>query len=52
LALSLLLGNYIGAADALTIAMLARLWWMAAEAAFVAIAPFLLAERSGPPHGQ
>jgi uncharacterized membrane protein YbhN (UPF0104 family) len=46
--LSYLLSNYVSTADALTIALLARFWWMAAEALYVALSPLLLLERAEP----
>ena len=47
--LSYLLGPYVGTADALTIALLARFWWMAAEAVYVALSPLLLLGKTGSP---
>ena len=44
--LTYLLGSYVGAADAITIALLARFWWMAAEAVYVALSPLLLLEKA------
>ena len=43
--LSYLLSRYMGSADALTIALLARFWWMGAEAVYMALSPALLFER-------
>jgi hypothetical protein len=45
--LTYVLGPYVGTADALTIALLARFWWMAAEAVYVALSPLLLFESGG-----
>jgi len=46
--LSYLLSGYVSTADALTIALLARFWWMAAEALYVALSPLLLFEKAEP----
>jgi uncharacterized membrane protein YbhN (UPF0104 family) len=44
--LSYLLAGYVGTADALTIALLARFWWMASEGVYVALSPWLLSEKA------
>ena len=42
LVLSYLLGRFISVGDALAVTLLARFWWMAAEAVFMATSPLLL----------
>lgn len=45
LVLSYLLSRFIPTGDALAVTLLARFWWMAAEAVFMAISPFLLIQK-------
>jgi uncharacterized membrane protein YbhN (UPF0104 family) len=47
LVLSTLLNRFISTGDALAITLLARFWWMAAEALYMAISPLLLDTRRG-----
>lgn len=46
--LAFLLSMPLGTADALTIALLGRFWWMLAEALYVALSPLLLVEKTKP----
>jgi len=45
LVLSYLLSRFIATGDALAVTLLARFWWMGAEAVFMAISPFLLIQK-------
>jgi glycosyltransferase 2 family protein len=49
LVLTYLLGRFISTGDALAVTLLARFWWMAVEAVYMAMSPLLVIKKRGEP---